>query len=214
MHGLGYTVHANDLFNPLATFWRMVLDCPDELKARIRTKMPVTKEAFSEYRQNIMTLTDPLEIAATYFVVNRCSFSGSTFCGGYSREAAEKRMTESSVERISVSLDRMTIECKDAVEFLMSHPETHDTVVYADPPYAISNYVYGKDGDLHQAFDHVWFANTLKQRSDWVLSYNDCQLVRDLYKGCRILPVTWAYGMNRSKQSSEVVILPPKQSQE
>lgn len=101
--------------------------------------MPVSKEEFLELRKNIRTLTDPLEIATAYFLVNRCSFSGSTFCGGYSRESAAKRLTESSVQRIAVDMERMTVSCQDALEFLRDHPETPDTVVYADPPYAITN---------------------------------------------------------------------------
>ena len=40
-----------------------------------------------------------------------------------------------------------------------------------------------------------------------MLSYNDCELVRDLYSGFKFVPARWAYGMNCNKKSNEVIIL-------
>ena len=97
----------------------------------------------------------------------------------------------------------------DCCEFLRAHPEKADTLVYADPPYYIKTYIYGKDGDMHESFDHKAFAETIRKRRDWMISYNDCDYIRELYKGCRIFTESWAYGMNASKESSEVIILPP-----
>ena len=82
LHEQGYTVHANDLFEPLATFWNVVKNQPEQLQQSVRSRMPVSKETFLELRTRIRELTDPLEIATAYFLVNRCSFSGATFCGG------------------------------------------------------------------------------------------------------------------------------------
>jgi DNA adenine methylase len=105
----------------------------------------------------------------------------------------------------------VTLSNQDAIEFLQAHPETQDTVVYADPPYFITSYVYGKDGDMHEGFDHAGFAAALRTRKDWILSYNDCPYVRELYAGCRILSESWSYGMNNNeKASSELIILPPE----
>jgi len=204
----GVRVHVNDLFTPLYTFWKTVHDTPEELRERVRRYCPVTKETFTLLRQSIMTMTDPLEIAAAYFIVNRCSFSGATFCGGFSAEAAEKRCNPSAIERLQRP-EFYTISNLDCIQFLRDHPETDTTVVYADPPYYISTYVYGKDGDMHEGFDHSGFARYIQTRKDWVLSYNDCPYIRDLYTGCRIVNEKWAYGMNASKPSSEIIILPP-----
>lgn len=205
----GFRVHANDLFGPLATFWSVLKTRREELQSAVRAACPVSKEDFLRYRTEILTYTDPLQIATAYFLVNRCSFSGATFCGGYSREAAEKRMTPSAIDRLALDLSGLTLSTLDARAFLEAHPETKDTVVYADPPYWIDSYLYGKDGDLHEGFDHVAFAASLKRRQDWVLSYNDCPAIRALYSDCRILEVSWAYGMdNGKKASSELLILP------
>jgi len=207
----GFQVFANDLFLPLYTFWRVLQLDPRGLHTAVIGRLPVSKEAFLEIRQSKLSYTDPQEIAAGYFVVNRCSFSGSTFCGGFSAEASEKRCNQSAVDRLlDVDLRNVTLSNQDAVEFLRNHPESPDTVIYADPPYFITTYVYGKDGDMHEGFDHEGFAMALRMRKDWILSYNDCPYIRELYKGCRIISESWSYGMNAEKPSSEVIILPPE----
>ena len=206
----GYIVRANDLFTPLYTFWSVLQSRSKELHAAVSARLPVSKEVFVELRKTIQDLTDPLAIATSYFIVNRCSFSGATFCGGFSGEASEKRCNVSAVDRLlAVDLSAVHLSSLDGCAFLTQNPETPDTVVYADPPYFISTYVYGKDGDMHEAFDHTGLAACLRTRSDWVLSYNDCPTIRDLYAGCRIQSVSWSYGMNASKPSSEILILPP-----
>jgi len=205
----GYTVLANDLFGPLYTFWTTLKSNAQTLINIVRTHMPVTKEKFIKFRTNIMNL-ESLEQAAAYYIINRCSFSGSTFCGGYSAQAATGRLNDSSLRTLeTIDLTRFQFSNMDCCEFLNSHPENAETLVYADPPYYIKTYIYGKDGDMHESFDHEAFAETIKRRKDWILSYNDCDYIRELYKGCRIFTESWAYGMNASKESSEVIILPP-----
>lgn len=205
----GLDVKANDLFVPLYTFWSVLKSNPDELERRVRALMPVEKETFMRLRRSILEIRDPVDVAAAYYIINRCSFSGSTFCGGFSKEASTGRLNESSLKTLrSVNLDRFDFSNLDCCDFLNAHPESDGTFVYADPPYYISTYIYGKDGDMHESFDHVRFANTIKRRKDWLLSYNDCEYIRELYSDCIIEPVSWSYGMNAKKPSSEVLIRP------
>lgn len=204
----GMQVYGNDLFHPLYTFWKVLKERPAELQTSVQAACPVTKEAFARLRSAILEMTDPLEIATAYYLVNRCSFSGSTFCGGFSQQSADGRMNQAAIDRLmTVSLVNMQLSNDDCIAFLRTHPQTENTVVYADPPYYIQTYVYGKDGDMHEGFDHAGFAAELKKRTDWVLSYNDCPFIRELYADCRIESVRWSYGMS-IKPSSEVVILP------
>jgi len=187
----------------------MCKEQPVALQALVKTYMPMTKEKFLVIRQSILTDTDSLSIAAKYFVINRSSFSGSTFCGGYSAESGEKRFTENSVRKIgALDLSGLTLENKDCLDFIRSHPQTSDTILYLDPPYYISTYIYGRDGDMHEGFNHAGLLDALKGRTDWILCYNDCQYIRDLYKDCKIEKVSWAYGMNSTKESSEILIFP------
>ena len=75
----------------------------------------VSKEQFQQYRDQIMSLNDnPLLQATYYFVINRSSFSGATLSGGFSKTAAEKRFTKSSIDRVSkLNLNYMDFENSD-----------------------------------------------------------------------------------------------------
>ena len=203
LQGKGYEVLGNDLFKPLYEFWSSAKTDSKKLAETVKNMMPITKEKFCSLRkeENIT--------AAAYYCINRCSFSGSTFCGGYSAQAAVGRLNDLSLETLKrVNLSKIAFSNKDCITFLKENVEDINTFIYADPPYYIESYIYGKDGDLHQAFDHGAFALYLKTRSDWILSYNDCEYIRELYKDSRIIKEAWSYGMNASKKSSEIIILP------
>jgi len=212
MHAKGVVIQANDLFAPLYTFWRTVQSQRVELLDAVRALRPMTKEKFMEYRAAISSgaVSDNLTIAAYYFAINRSSFSGATFCGGYSTQAAAQRFTDSSIAKLAaLDLSRVTFHNHDCLTFLTMFPPLPGRVVYLDPPYYITSYIYGKDGDLHSAFDHAALAAVLKTRGDWMLSYNDCEYIRGLYADCRIEKVSWSYGMDNGKKgSSEVLIFP------
>ena len=209
MKAKGLTIVGNDLFNPLYIFWKTLQTNKKRLVNDIKNKMPITKEDFLNFRSTICNSED-FEKASSYFVINRSSFSGATLCGGFSQQAADKRLTESSVKKLdNCNVDNITFTNLDCCLFLEQNPETDNTVVYADPPYYIKTYIYGKDGDMHEHFNHEAFSKCIQNRNDWIISYNDCDYIRNLYKGCRIFKESWSYGMNTSKKSSEIIILPP-----
>jgi DNA adenine methylase len=206
----GYTVFGNDLFAPLYHFWKTTQDNRTALIDSVRRLMPVSKENFHTLRSTIMEEPDILKTATSFFIINRTSYSGATLSGGFSPSAAQTRLTESSLKRLSdCSTDSVIFSNTDCNVFLDNHPESASTVIYADPPYYIKDFLYGKDGDVHKSFNHEAFANKIRSRKDWIISYNDCEYIRKLYEGCRIIPASWSYGMNKSKASSEIIILPP-----
>jgi DNA adenine methylase len=206
----GLEVYGNDAFQPLTIFWNTLKETPEDLAEATELIRPLSKAEFYRIRQSILTLDDPLLVSAYYFAINRSSFSGSTFCGGYAPQAAEGRFTESSIQRLRTTKMKniKSVENLDFEEFIEMHPPKEGVILFLDPPYYISNYLYGRDGDHHEAFRHEMLSNILKNRKDWILCYNDCKYIRDLYKSCRIEKVSWAYGMNASKESNEIVILP------
>jgi DNA adenine methylase len=148
----GFTVVGNDLFGPLYTFWVTLQTSKDQLIQEIKAKMPVSKEDFMRFRKTICDAPE-IDKASSYFIINRCSFSGATMCGGFSKEASEKRLTESSLKKLnSCDVSGIKFSNIDCCKFLDQNPETDKTLVYADPPYYITNYMYGKNGDLHEQF--------------------------------------------------------------
>jgi DNA adenine methylase len=211
----GYQVWGNDLFKPLYTFWKTIQTLPELVIEAVRKQMPVSKEHFYALRKSIEThtLTDPVDIAAAYYIINRTSFSGATFCGGFSIEASTGRLNEASLKNLeSLQISGIQFSNLDYSIFLDMYPDSEDLLIYADPPYYISSYIYGKNGDLHESFNHVSFATKIKSRKNWILSYNDCEYIRNLYSDCDIFSESWTYGMNSSKDSSEIIIVPKRTS--
>lgn len=156
-----------------------------------------------------------LRHAMGYYIVNRCSFSGSTTSGGWSWKASWARLTETAIENLEVFKEaNLTVARADFKDSIAAHP---DAALYLDPPYSLNKEkgndgvnretLYGSEGDLHKGFDHEGLANILKSREKWVLSYNDCEYIRELYDGYKIVETEWTYGMNASKESSEILII-------
>jgi len=205
----------NDKFTPLYNFWKQVKLNKTILCEELRKITSVSKEQFAAYRDTIMDLNDDvLQQSVQYFVINRCSFSGSTLSGGFSEESSVKRFTPSSINRIE-SLDFKNIEIynKDFHDFINSLPtpctSTSKTLLFLDPPYYLESKskLYGNNGDMHEKFDHKLLFDVLRTKKNWVVTYNNCEYIRNLYKDYIILDVNWSYGMNTSKESSEIIII-------
>ena len=41
----------------------------------------------------------------------------------------------------------------------------------------------------------------------WFMTYNNCDYIKNLYKNYTIIETSWSYGMNATKESSEIVII-------
>nr|WP_330168340.1 DNA adenine methylase [Bartonella grahamii] len=90
-----------------------------------------------------------------------------------------------SVERLKdFKIENFTVEHRDFTESILKY--FHD-FLYCNPLYLINKKLYGHKGDKHNSFDHQALAELLRKRHGWVLSYNDCVEVRELYKGYIIL---------------------------
>jgi len=206
----------NDKFTPLYNFWNI---CKDNFKKEELCKSlynvvnDTTKEKFIQYRNDIMKEKDELIKAYYYFIINRCSFSGATLSGGFSLEASKKRFTKSSIDRLkSLDLSKLQIYNKDVSEFMSTiNIELSSSLVFLDPPYYLDkgSNLYGKDGDMHEDFDHETLFNILSKNANmkWLMTYNNCDYIKNLYKNYEIIDINWKYGMNKTKKSSEIVII-------
>jgi DNA adenine methylase len=206
----GFKLIVNDKFIPLYNFWKQVKINKSILCDELRKIKSVSKEQFTEYRNTIMNLNDDiLQQSIQYFIINRCSFSGSTLSGGYSQEASNKRFTQSSINKIE-ELDFTNIEIynNDFYEFINNF-NISNSLMFLDPPYYLENKskLYGNNGDLHQDFNHDLLFDLLNTKKNWIITYNNCEYIRNLYKKFIIIDVNWSYGMNTSKSSSEIIII-------
>ena len=74
---------------------------------------------------------------------------------------------------------------------------------------------YEKGNDLYQfgfsERDHVRLSEALKSTDhEWLLSYDDCQNVRDLYSWAKIKSVNVNYSIKGSREKKELIITKDK----
>ena len=208
---LSCSILANDKFVPLYTFWETAKTDQANLVGKLRTlhEKGITKEDFRQMRDTIIDVALPLDQAVMYFAINRCSFSGATLSGGFSAQSSTGRFTASSIDRVEcLDLSNVSFTHFDFERFIDTAP-TEGCLMFVDPPYLLGtgSKLYGKNGDLHETFDHERLAKCMKKRTGWMITYNDCAQVRDLYSDYTIIQLDWKYGMNASKSSSEIAII-------
>lgn len=220
----GHRVTGSDFFAPVAAFWQQLKSDPQRLydKCMEWCEPPcIEKGSFyqlqSDLRQLIssdITVSEQqqFELAWRFFVINRKSFSGATLSGGM---ASGDRFNKAAIDRLlPVDMSNLTVKRGDYWEQLFDRRKRRFTfdAIYADPPYALDcSKLYGDKGSTHDDFDHARFAGHMwslstKYNVPILISYNDCDTVRELFKGWKFQEISWAYGMNATKKSNEVLI--------
>ena len=224
----GTRVYGYDVFTPIVWFWQSLLSDPHRLAAladSYRVEHTYTHKGepvvarglpvkdFLRFRREIAEDLEnnkdfSHERAAKVYAINRSSFSGATFSGGFSKRASYARFTDSSITRVrAFKQPNLLVGQADFKESISQHS---DAFLYLDPPYMLAegrNKLYGVKGSTHDGFDHEGLCSLLKDRRNWVMSYNDHPHLREMYKEHTILNAQWAYGMNKSKKSSEILII-------
>ena len=204
MAAQGIKVHGYDIFQPLTDFWQTMIDEPKNLAKEITYyHRKMNKQNFYDWQR--MLPATSMDTAALFFALNKSSFSGSTYSGGFSLHNSTKRFTANAIQRVQTFHNpNLTVANLDFKQSIAKH----DCFLYLDPPYLIDQQLYGKKGSTHAKFDHQTLADLLLQRDNWCRSYNNHPYIRELYKDCQIIDLSWTYGMsnNRSK-SSEILII-------
>jgi DNA adenine methylase len=217
--GLANCYWINDLFSELVAFWRSTQDADtclrlvEELEA-LRASFKSAKEIKRYFlKARSEEVCDDYRAALLFFFFNRVTFSGTTRAGGFSSAASLQRFTRSSIERLRplpVALSDTKITSLD-FETVISAPGK-DVFIFLDPPYFTATRLYGRSGELHD-FDHERLANVLRASNHrFLITYDDCQMIRKLYSWANIKPWEMQYGMNNcnlsntSKIGSEVFI--------
>ncbi len=198
----------NDLYFELYKFWEMTQKDVCKLVEKIyewRIQFPVGKELHKFLNENLDGFDD-LERAAAFFIYNRITFSGTSLSGGFSEGAFTGRFTESSIERLNEFanvINGATITNFDYEELVRREGE--NVFIFLDPPYysAKKSALYGKNGNLHKSFDHIKFAETMKNcRHKWLITYDDSHYVRDLFSFAKIIAWELVYGMRNVTENS------------
>lgn len=196
----GVKIHAYDNFDLLVNFWQCVLENSNMLSHNVELLFPLSKERFYSLQKKVNNIPNKWMRAATFYALNRSSFSGMGLSGGMSPN--HPRFTESSIYRLSEFNYNFMIEKLSFEESI----KKHDCLIYADPPYFIKEKLYGNKGDMHKYFDHEKLAKILNERGNFILSYNNCEEIRDMYKEHNFHYPEWKYGLGNDKNSREILI--------
>lgn len=226
LNNQGIEVVGYDNFWLLANFWKQLLATSQSLASDAHKYLGIVdKELFKNFQQelkdyvpqqtNIGNAENEKELhdlAVKFFIVNRCSFSGATLSGGFSKSASETRFTQSTIDKLS-SFDNPILSVNHgSFEDILPEQSIRKDVdlLFLDPPYLLENHknkLYGKNGDMHRGFNHERLREEVeKTQKPFILTYNNCDEVKELWDGYKTYPAEWSYGMNQSKKSSELII--------
>jgi DNA adenine methylase len=203
------TFWVNDIYLELFKFWEMAQKDVNSLIEKIyewRKRFPVGKDLHRFLNENLQSFND-LERATAFFIYNRITFSGTSLSGGFSEHAFSGRFTESSIQRLkqfSKVINGSTITNFDYEELVKA--DGKNVFIFLDPPYysATKSALYGKNGNLHKSFDHIRFAETMKNcKHKWLITYDDSEYIRELFSFANIISWDLTYGMRNVSEDSD-----------
>jgi DNA adenine methylase len=248
-HDMGIKVEAFDVFDVLVNYWQHQINNPKQLYDILKGLEP-TKEQYDEikdtllhwdkvqdmfkdwktdyYDRNPKPLDD--ELGAAYYWFNHNLSYGPMFLGWFSSIYLKKdSLYENSIERVrDFSCPNLSVRQSSFDKVI---PNYKKDFIYADPPYYMEK---SEDNKMFKAiypnsnfalhhihFDHELLRDQLhSHEGKFLLSYNDCEWVRENYKGFKFKTPEWAYsygqgetriGKNKKnndpKQSHEILII-------
>ena len=183
-------VWVNDLYEPLVNFWKTLQDDGHALYKRLqelKSRYPDVASAKGLFLEAKELVNDdsvsPLYRACSFYVINKCSFSGLTESSSFSKQASVSNFSMRGIEKLpgyTQIIQNWKITNGRYQELLT---DDKSTFTYLDPPYEIGSNLYGKKGDMHKGFDHDGFA-TICDRfvGPQLISYNSSQLIKDRFK--------------------------------
>lgn len=190
----------NDINSELVTLFRVVRFHRREF-IRELALFSHSRVEFASCRQQ-PGLTD-IQKAARYFYVIKTAFGGKggtshpNFGYGTTGRARYQRAAFSSVARCHKRLDGVFIENLDYADCIVRYDRPY-TVFFCDPPYLDTG---GYKANFGKS-DHRRLAELLARiKGKFLLTINDCQKIRTLYRGFSIQKVPVKYSISRDKTS-------------
>lgn len=149
--------------------------------------------------------------AAMFFILLTRSFGGKMKTYGTGKTSRGNGSAFMNVipriEAIAERLDKVNVENRDFEKIFASYDHS-GAFFYCDPPYSTGT---GYDVTSCENFDHKRLFNCLKQlKGRWLLSYDDCDMIRKMYSKYEIIPVSRQKGINnysvKNREYKEVLI--------
>lgn len=142
---------------------------------------------FEEMRALLLENAEVTDVkrAAAFFKLIRYSYGSG--CTSYGCQPFDVRSCFAAIWQASHRLANTVIENKD-FEALIRQYDRESAFFYCDPPYYETE---GHYAVVFQKEDHKRLRDTLAGcKGKWMVSYNDCTFIRDLYTGYSITAVS------------------------
>ncbi|GAA8574598.1 hypothetical protein HpBT289_14870 [Helicobacter pylori] len=206
---LGLEVLGFDIFDILVNFYQVLLKDKQALYNHLLSLEP-TQETYNIIKQELKAhykkecVLDPLILARDYYFNFNLSY-GPGFLGWMSKIYTDKQRYLNALLKIKdFNAPSLKVECSSFEEVLLAYP---NDFFYLDPPYVLENskmfkgiYPMRNFPIHHNGFKHEVLAHMLKRhKGPFILSYNDCEFVRNAYKDFKILEPSWQYTMGQGE---------------
>ena len=156
----------------------------EELELAEISLPPPEYEEIKAILQENAEVTD-VKRAAAFFKLIRYSYGSG--CTSYGCQPFDVRKCFAAIWQASRRLSDTVVENKD-FEALIRQYDRENAFFYCDPPY------YETEGHYAVVFrkeDHTRLRDALAvSKGKWMVSYNDCEFIRELYAGYTITAVT------------------------
>lgn len=216
----------NDKDIGLSCLWSAVINYTGELKEKIKLFKPNT-QSFYEFKKELLEISDVpddergiISVAFKKLAIHQISYSGLGVksggpLGGIKQESKYKIDCRWSPEYLCKKIDKIKKlfgkikvrgeKCSSLdFESIILNSDCK-SFLYLDPPY------YVKGNELYQhgfsAAEHERLMDCLKNtKHDWLLSYDECPEIRELYSWAKIEECSVLYSINGSHQKKELLI--------
>ncbi|MBO5522926.1 MAG: DNA adenine methylase [Roseburia sp.] len=180
----------NDVNGNLVNLFRCVKYHPEALQKELEFTLMSREQFFSAKEQmKSKGLTD-IQRAARFFILIKESFGVDLRSFGVRSKNMENAIEY--IMAVSKRLNTVVIENLD-FEHLIKTYDRKDALFYLDPPYYKTEDYYS---EKFMPDDHVRLKRSLdKIKGKFLLSYNDCEYIRNLYKDYKIIGVDRTHNM-------------------
>ena len=200
---LGLEVYGYDVFDILCNYWKVQLRSPTAMISRMREFSPdrVTFKVVKDRLKAHWTGGERLnrwDLAAHYYFNSNTSY-GPHFLGWPSDIYLNPvRYEKMLLKADSFRAPNLSVEC---LGFDKSIPKHKNDFLYCDPPYYLDEgktfvgmYPHRNFPIHHKGFKHALLRDLLlSHKAGFILSYNDCPIIRDWYSDCKISTPEWQY---------------------
>ncbi|GBC62527.1 restriction endonuclease subunit M [Desulfonema ishimotonii] len=191
----------NDLDGDLICFYRVLQNHLEEFLRQFKWAL-ASRELFTDWGRQIKAegLTD-IQRSARYYYIQRLAFGGRvkdrTFGASCARRPKINLLRlEENLSEIHLRLCNATIE-NLPYQKLVARYDRPGTFFYCDPPYFKAPYY---KHNMKSVDEYAEMAQLLMKISGrFILSINDCEEMRQVFKGFQIRPVTLKYSVAKNK---------------